>query len=753
MKRLSASIALTLALSMPGAAGAILAPIGPEFQVNTYTTHDQISHWQSVCRDAAGDFVVVWERWLPSLDVFARRFDSGGIAQGPEFQVNSGTPPGAYKAKVCCADDGDFVVVWRGMDIPSSSSGIFGRRFDSTGAMLGVEFIVNSYTTQNQSWPSLACDPTGSFVAVWESDGQDGSAEGVFGQLFDSAGAAVGSEFQANTYTTGDQSGRKMGLSMDDDGNFVVTWTGWDQDGDESGIFAQRYDSTASKVGSEFLVNTYTTDEQSNSSLDFDASGNFVVIWDSYNRDGNWAGVFGRRFDSTGAPVGNEFRANDYTLGAQWPRAVAVDDDGSFAVIWTDSHREGSSYSVWGRRYRSDGTKDGSEFMLNTYTTSRQSARAAATDGAGNFVVVWGSYTQDGDRAGVFARLFEVQECGNGVMEGTEECDDGNAVSGDCCSATCTLDSEGAFCTDYDACTENTTCDVSGDCVGGNAVDCNDGNLCTDDSCDSELGCLNEANTDPCDDGLTCTDPDTCADELCVGNWDPIACSLDHFKLYKAKTKARTQKFASREVELQDQFQTRDTTVLKPAYLGNPANKNTEGINVSEIHHECYKIKDVRGQAKFPGWRVGTINQFGSETLDLKKAKLLCVPSLKDEASSPGELPIHQVDHFKCYKGKTARETPKFEQRTVTVEDQFELKNTLVIKPAMVCNPASKNSEGISNVDDHLECYKIKDVKGQTKFASTDVFVRNQFGAEELTVIKAALLCVPSSKTDLGQLR
>src|SRR5437773_8929080 len=36
--------------------------------------------------------------------------------------------------------------------------------------------------------------------------------------------------------------------------------------------------------------------------------------------------------------------------------------------------------------------------------------------------------------------------CGNGVVEGTEECDDGNTTSGDGCSATCQLENTSAIC-------------------------------------------------------------------------------------------------------------------------------------------------------------------------------------------------------------------------------------------------------------------------------------------------------------------
>ena len=50
--------------------------------------------------------------------------------------------------------------------------------------------------------------PTGEFVVVWGSYFQDGSASGVYGQRYDSAGNPEGGEFPVNTHTTSDQSGK-----------------------------------------------------------------------------------------------------------------------------------------------------------------------------------------------------------------------------------------------------------------------------------------------------------------------------------------------------------------------------------------------------------------------------------------------------------------------------------------------------------------------------------------------------------------
>jgi cysteine-rich repeat protein len=54
--------------------------------------------------------------------------------------------------------------------------------------------------------------------------------------------------------------------------------------------------------------------------------------------------------------------------------------------------------------------------------------------------------------------------CGNGVLEGDEECDDGNTVPGDCCDATCHFEPTGSTCHDADDLCSTGVCDDSGDC-------------------------------------------------------------------------------------------------------------------------------------------------------------------------------------------------------------------------------------------------------------------------------------------------
>jgi hypothetical protein len=81
---------------------------------------------------------------------------------------------------VASSSDGGFVVVWdswnqSGADQDGSSYGVFARRYDSSGATTGPDFGVNSYTTGGQRNGTVAAQPDGGFVVVWQS-------LGIFGQ-------------------------------------------------------------------------------------------------------------------------------------------------------------------------------------------------------------------------------------------------------------------------------------------------------------------------------------------------------------------------------------------------------------------------------------------------------------------------------------------------------------------------------------------------------------------------------------------
>jgi hypothetical protein len=152
----------------------------------------------------------------------------------------------------------------------------------------------------------------------------------------------------------------------------------------------------------DVLVNTYTTGPQDLGVVAMDAAGDFVVAWQSYGQDGSNNGIYAQRYAANGTAQGSEFRVNTHTTGSQDTPAVAMDAAGDFVVTWTDDTQEGLGLrGIYAQRYAANGTAQGSEFRVNSYTTNNQFFPAVAMDAKGDFTVAW-SGEGPGDSLGVF---------------------------------------------------------------------------------------------------------------------------------------------------------------------------------------------------------------------------------------------------------------------------------------------------------------------------------------------------------------
>src|SRR4030095_5771308 len=84
--------------------------------------------------------------------------------------------------------------------------------------------------------------------------------------------------------------------------------------------------------------------------------------------------------------------------------------------------------------------------------------------------------------------------CGDDVVAGAEECDDGNISNGDCCSSRRLFEADGSSRpADGNACPINPHCDGAGACVqdfAPSGAACADDELCTIDECDGSGTCL-----------------------------------------------------------------------------------------------------------------------------------------------------------------------------------------------------------------------------------------------------------------------
>lgn len=223
--------------------------------------------------------------------------------------------------------------------------------------------------------------------------------------------------------------------------------------------------------------------------------------------------------------------ANQSAEGAKGVRVNAAGDAIVGGTILPNNGPTGEFWTFAVGRFR--GT-DGQRLWLTQINGSRfeiEEVKALALDGVGNPVAAGSTSVASQNERFTVAKLFGVDGslivpgCGNGIVDGGEQCDDGNQAAGDCCSPTCQVEASGTICrTAASACDAVESCDgVSSTCPSDFVLP--SGALCRpstgvcdlDEMCDGVgAACPGEASPPDQDSDGVCDDGD-----LCPAAFDP----------------------------------------------------------------------------------------------------------------------------------------------------------------------------------------------------------------------------------------
>jgi Ca2+-binding RTX toxin-like protein len=274
-------------------------------------------------------------------------FDASATKLGGELTLSSGTLTNHGDSQVVALANGAFAVGYTRTTATNNGvdSDVVVQAFDSAGAATGAVTVIAASSTGTQNSSALAALAGGGFVATWNDSNSsaagDSSGQGVKAQFFDSAGAKAGGEFVVNSVTAGTQ--YQPSVAALASGGFVVTWThllGGMSDPNGNDIKAQIYTAAGIRVGGEFTVNSVTAATQANPVVIGLADGGFVIAWrDLSVGDGE---IKAQVFDSSGTRQGGEFLLNTDTEGAQTAPVLAALADGGFAAAWSGADSSGS---------------------------------------------------------------------------------------------------------------------------------------------------------------------------------------------------------------------------------------------------------------------------------------------------------------------------------------------------------------------------------------------------------------------------
>ena len=376
-----------------------------EFRMNETTQgHQGIA---DIDKSSNSEWIVVWSSEGQDGDgigIFARKFDATGEPIGGEFQVNTYTEGDQMGPEVAAWSDGGFVVVWYSEDQDGDSMGVYAQRFDADMQAVGEENQVNDYTAGLQMHPTVATLSGGRSIVVWASEGQDGHSMGVFGKIYDGVTPVTG-DLLINTQTASGQTMPNVAVGPNDE--VVVVWKSYDQDGDGSGIFGQLLDSNGVKVGNEFQVNTYTQNYQMDPKVAASSNG-FAVIWKRNSQGSFTPSIWARTFNWTGTPTTGEFSVDVAGVDTRCCPSIGLDDQGTIFASWDVRDKDGDGWGVYARRFDASGSPLGPEFLVNQFTTDGQGASNIKLLPSGEAFVVWTSFSQDGSGAGVYGQRYDA---------------------------------------------------------------------------------------------------------------------------------------------------------------------------------------------------------------------------------------------------------------------------------------------------------------------------------------------------------
>ena len=133
----------------------------------------------------------------------------------------------------------------------------------------------------------------------------------------------------------------------------------------------------------------------------------YFVVWDADGLDGSLLGVLGQRLDGNAHPTGSMLRINSTWLYDQRDPAIAADTAGNVVIVWSSYGQDGDLGGIYGQIFDSSGKVVGGEFPINNVTPGHQVRPQVAYLPAGSFVVAWTTEAMDADDGALSLRLFK----------------------------------------------------------------------------------------------------------------------------------------------------------------------------------------------------------------------------------------------------------------------------------------------------------------------------------------------------------
>ena len=292
---------------------------------------------------------------------------------------------GSSGGNVAVLPDGKFFITYQaGL---GASSDAYGQLFNSAGTALGGAVALAQNVAGEQIQSKVVALANGDLFVYWVTP-LNPSFANVSGRFLHSNGSPATDEFLISSTTPG-YSSEPSAIQLQN-GDVLVTWANTPLGGAHD-VVARTFDLDGGVItgSAASTINTFTTGVQGIPSVAKLADDTLVVTWSSFGQDGSGYGIYGQHLAANGVtPIDGEFHISTATSGDQLRSTVTALSDGGFAVAWEDI----AGREVNMQRFTSNAVKVEGEVQVNDNKDTNQRGPDIVGLDDGSFAVAYLSF-------------------------------------------------------------------------------------------------------------------------------------------------------------------------------------------------------------------------------------------------------------------------------------------------------------------------------------------------------------------------
>ncbi|MCV6625275.1 MAG: Ig-like domain-containing protein, partial [Cellvibrionaceae bacterium] len=286
---------------------------------------------------------------------------------------------------IAALEDGGYIVTYLQLsNTEENGFDIMSQRYDINGDKVGGATLVNSTLHNDQTDTDVTGLTDGGYVITWQSDEQDGDDFGIYSQRYDVDGNKVGAETQVNTESNAGQ--LKPQITSLDDGGYAVVWISEGQDGSGDGIYMRIYNADGSPRTTEMRVNDEMANDQTAPTITTMSNGDMVIAWEGTNSAGE-LDLYAKVITANGEML-QAALAIDTSAGDQSQAHVTALAGGGFALSWMSSDSQGY-LNIMAQTFDASGAPTAEPMVINKDALTGPAKPEIAGLEDGSLVIAW----------------------------------------------------------------------------------------------------------------------------------------------------------------------------------------------------------------------------------------------------------------------------------------------------------------------------------------------------------------------------